>query len=334
MKIEKLHKIKLDRILVIFMLLIMLPTTACNNGLPVERPWKSKVDIPNADFIFSTIIQDNENDYSKREILGFYSFEDKNTTYLDLGDQFPLVTPFYLDANTIISARKVQNVGLTNLSQAYLTIFNKDSYKECENYMGDIFPYKGNILIADSYGYFLVDPSDCSIIKTIISGDDLLAIGDDFDIGASAYSEQGEYILLNIGSDLVQYSLTTKKIKDYDRVGIIPVLSPDQQKVAYLSYAGIHIMDISGENDFLAVPYIVSTYEGFIMYDKGNPPIPFWASDGNELIYHKCTLPGDAPCHNIADYGIFIYNLSTNTETLILKGGLYPSWNYYKKEEG
>ncbi len=219
-------------------------------------------------------------------------------------------------------------MGLTNLTQSYLTITSNNSYLECTRLLGAIFPYENNILVADSTGVFLISKNDCSTLKTIISGEELYSISKDFSIGPYAYSETEGFILLSIDSNLVKLSLENGEIKDYRRDGINPVLSPNQQNVAYLSYDGIHIMDVSGDNDTLAIPYLISTYDGFALFDKGNPPTPFWSSNNEELIYHKCMLPGDTPCHNIADYGIYVYELKTKTEKFILKGGLYPSWNY------
>ncbi len=60
------------------------------------------------------------------------------------------------------------------------------------------------------------------------------------------------------------------------------------------------------------------------------PPIPSWSPDGEWLVYHKCTVPVEigASCTYAEDYAIFIVNVATGEETLLIEGGLNPYWRW------
>ncbi len=89
-------------------------------------------------------------------------------------------------------------------------------------------------------------------------------------------------------------------------------------------------MDVNGENDEMVVPYksMISFSDGSREFRMNNPVLN-WSSDSSKIVYHKCMLARDN-CHDINEYGIFIYDLKTDSEELIIEGGMNPSWNYYK----
>jgi Tol biopolymer transport system component len=102
-----------------------------------------------------------------------------------------------------------------------------------------------------------------------------------------------------------------------------PSISPDQKWVVYLASDGIRISDIDGLNSRkLVSANTMSVVNGqFLIFDSGEPPQPQWSPDSKELIYHKCI---NQNCSNISDYNIYIYNLETNEETLVIEGGGVP----------
>jgi hypothetical protein len=305
------------------MLVFLFMSAGCNNGQPYFQKYTTPVKIPDADFVYETIV-------SGKEVLGFYSFATGKTELVDFGEFIHPTHPYYIDANTLMYKNKYDYFGSIYSSHWGLILSKGDQYSECNNekIMGAVYSRNGQIILSNSSGIFLVSPDDCSVEKTISSEQDLALLGNSYSLSPYAYSEKGDFILYSSFDNeyhLNKYSIKEKKIIDLGVAGLFPVLSPDEKEIAYCSYDGIHIMDTEGKNDELVV-----TQYGMIDYinDGYFLPLPMWSSDGKKLLYHKWV--GKLSFSEIGDYAIFVYDLNTNTETLLVKGGMYPTWNYYK----
>jgi hypothetical protein len=102
-----------------------------------------------------------------------------------------------------------------------------------------------------------------------------------------------------------------------------PALSPDGRSVAYTVANGIYVVPVTGG----ASRRIVGTavLRSFLGYPVAVPAAS-WSPDGEWLVYHRCTLPGQQYCGGLADYSIFKVNVETGEEILLVEQGLYPYW--------
>jgi len=313
---------------ILLMLAFLFLSAGCNNGQPYFQKYTNPVEIPNADFVYDTIV-------SGKEMLGFYSFATGKTELVDFGKFIHPTQPYFLNPGTIIYRNKHDNFGNLNNNFWGLILSKGDRFYECDSkkISGSVYASNKQIILSNSDGLFLINPDDCSIEKTILSAQDLATFGKYYYLFPSAYSDKGDFIIYsNTNSNvyrgvyLNKYLITQKKTIDLGMLGFAPVLSPDEKEIAYCSYDGIHIMDTDGENDELVVSQ--NTPVDFINGIGAFLPLPMWSSDGKKLLYHKCI--GQVGCSEISDYDIFVYDLDTKTETLLVEGGMYPAWNYYK----
>jgi hypothetical protein len=172
-------------------------------------------------------------------------------------------------------------------------------------------------------GIVLIDRKDCRVIKTILKRDDLIS---NKLKASTALSNNGKFLVANSDLKLLWVNLINMSIMDYGIYGAFPSLSPDETKIAYLDYDGIHLIDYDGRNDVLLVEYRASDSKKGDFSSRGEPPMPNWSRDGKKLVYHKCIRPINQSCLGIEDNAIFIYDLVTQNETQIIVGGINPSW--------
>ena len=305
---------------ILLMLVFLLSNAGCNNGQPYFQKYTTPVKIPDADFVYETIA-------SGKEMLGFYSFATGKTELVDFGKFIHPTQPYYLNADIIIYRNKYDNFGNINSNQGELILSKGDQYYECNNKIiwGHAYASNGQIILSNTDGLFRVNPDDCSIDQTILSKQDLELTNEKYTVSPYAYSEKRGFIIYSNGY-LNQYLISQRKNIDLRKSGSAAILSPDEKEIAYCSYDGIHIMDTEGKNDELIVTQDTSI--DFINDIGAFLPLPMWSSDGKKLLYHKCI--GQVGCSEISDYAIFVYDLDTKTETLLVEGGMYPAWNYYK----
>ncbi len=317
------------RLMIILILIIFI--SGCDRGINQPYKWRFPLDIPKADITFNTIRFEKEGDVVGKDVLGFYSFQDQSVKILELPNESSPIQPYYLNSESIFFIDKMGNLGSVNEGQAYLSIFSKYQYLDCDELIGYAYPNNGNIIFLGQ-DVKVVNEYDCSTVRTILTKEDLISFGEEYHIGIRALAEDESFIVFEVADELIKVTLPQKEVFDYRRKGAIPSISPDQKKIAYIASDGIHIMDTTGENDFLAVPYRVSSYdEDFDIWERGTPPRPNWSKDSSKIVYHKCILPVKYGCHNINNYNIFVYDLKTKKETMIIASGLNPSWNYYKQ---
>lgn len=311
---------------VIVILLIIL-CFGCNQNVEQPVTWTHYVDFQNADIIFDTITSDDGNG---QNILAYYSFQDNSITELNpKGTSRSLIHPYYLDENTIIAENRLMNMGLIYEGRGNLFIFSKVQYLSCSKLIGTGYPHNGNIVFFGNEGLSLINSKDCSIIKTIISRDELHALGEKPHIGLKCLSSNEDFLILDFDLNLIKLNLPEKKIFDYERVGTRCSISPDQKKVVYLARDGFHLMGIDGEEDRLIVPYTAGhNSHGDSLY--ADISTPSWSSDSKRIAYHKCTISALAYCHEIDNFSIFMYDLETETETFLFQGGRNPSWGWEK----
>lgn len=299
-----------------------------NQYHPVK--WKHPITIPNADIVFNTIKELRDGEEYENDILGFYTFANESTEFLDLGSGYSPIRPYYLNADTIVAVNKLGYSGLVYETRSDLLILWENVHQRCFQLVGDAYPNNGNIIFFGE-GITVVNEYDCSTVRTILTEEELISFGKEYHIGKQALAQDESFIVFDDANDLKKVTLSQKEEFDYQREGAIPSISPDQKKIAYIAPDGIHIMDTTGENDFLAVPYRLSSdEEDFDVWSRGTPPRPNWSKDSSKIVYHKCILHFKYRCHNINKYNIYIYDLKTKKETMIITSGLNPSWNYYK----
>jgi hypothetical protein len=313
---------------ILYILLIIL--SGCYQVVDRSHNWVQSINIPDADIVFNTISNPEPGKTFGKDILGFYNFKDQSVTLLDLEKERALITPYFLDSHTVISLNKLGNYGVVNEGRAYLLIFTEEYYLNCNSLLGDIFPHRGNVLLASDSGIVLINKDDCSVIKTLLNKADLSMMGEKIHVGSKAVSINDDFIIFDQNFNLIKILLPDKEIFYYQKTGIFPSISPDQTKVSYLALDGIHVMKIDGNNDSLVVSYKASDGD-FWDLSRGIPPNPNWSSDSKQIVYHKCVLPLDQHCWSeIESYSIFVYDLETGIETEIIQHGLNPSWNYFK----
>ena len=307
----------------IFVILIFIGiVTACEEGYSKTI---NRHSLPKADIVFQTIIYDDEESVSGKDKLGFYLLETGEIAYVDW--DLHLMDPYYLSDDTLIAIKKKYYWNLLYESNGWITIISKDYYVvECnssEAFGGSIYPYQGNILFFGESGIVLIDSKDCSVIKTILKRDDLIS----YKLKAStALSNDGNFLMTSSDFELIRVDLTDMSIFSYGVYGILPSLSPDGTKIAYLGYDGIHLIDYDGRNDVLLVEYQAAESINGDFHKRGFPPLPNWSRDGSKLVYHKCIRNLNQSCLGVKDNSIFIYDLETYTETQIIEGGINPSW--------
>jgi len=311
-------------------LIVFMMFTGCNcKKIKCQpRDWKQPIDIPISNIVYNTLETGPDNGGRMHEVLGFYNMNTGEITTIDL--KSPLMTPFYLNSDTIIAINKLGELGFEDEFSGYPFIFTKNNYITCntpESTGWWMQPYQGNVLIDSITGINLISSKDCSLIRSVLLHDQFAGSKGMNGIGPFSLSSDGTFIIVESDDKLYQINLTNLEVFDYHKAGMHPAISPDQKLVVYDSLRdGIHIMDINGENDRLIANFESNTYDAY-GGERGIPPRPRWSSDGKKLTYHKCTALGIANgCTDINDYSIYIYNFVSQTESKIIDGGLNPSW--------
>jgi hypothetical protein len=279
-----------------------------------------KVTIPDADIVFYTIEKGKPGDNQGNELIGFYKFSDQQIAEVNFDTN--LIKPIMLGNDTLVAIQKRGSPGTLDDGSGYLYVFRNGEYTKCKysSSFGSYITTNGeSVFITAINGINVIDIDDCSS-ETILTDTDILTV---FSIkpylGSFSISKDLNLMILSSYNRLVKVNLPEKEFQDYHKSGNHPTLSPDGSKVAYISDDGIHIMDINGENDLMIVELSDS-------YQAGGDPVPIWSSNGNQLIYHKCTLPKDNSCLSIEDYSVFIFDIVTGVETHIINGGINPSF--------
>jgi hypothetical protein len=305
---------------------LLLLISGCCTNLDHSQKYQINRSIPDADFTFYTIDKKNKDDVQGKELLGFYSLVSDTVTYIDFNNT--LIHPL-LQNDFLYAIDKKGFPGQIHNTSGYLIIYHDEEYLICksEQTFGEFFyPYQNSIAIdAIDGGINVVDSQDCSVSQTILTESDISAhFPDKPYLGSFSISTKGDFLLLSSYGRLVKVDLPEKQFYDYHKKGYYPRISPNGKRIAYLSYDGIHLMDLSGENDVLIIEYPTLKFDPENIYRRGIPPIPNWSLDGKKLLYHKCEALG--LCSQIEGYSIYIFDISTGIESKIIGNGLNPSW--------
>jgi len=307
----------------LFWIMLFL-TSSCYPKGHSSYYWNNPISIPNADIIFDTKTEPEIDELFGKEILGFYSFKDQSITKMELSSKNP-IQPYFLSNISIIWMNKRGNFGGVHEGQTYLEISTNKHNLDCYELGGIAYPQNGKVVSFNDNGLEIINPEDCSIEKTILTRDELTSLVGKYQIGPDSLSQNKDFLILEANNYLVKISLPNKEIFEYQKEGKAPAISPDQKMIAYVAPDGIHIMDVSGQNDMLIVPYI-AWREYLEIF-----PQPSWAPDSMKIAYNKCNLSNDSSCLELKNYDIFVYDFAAKKESLIIHGGLNPSWNYFKQ---
>ena len=215
---------------------------------------------------------------------------------------------------------KIGNYGSVDEERTFPFIFTKQNYLSCDQIEGYGYPFYGDILVSGKEGIFLISSLDCSIIQTIISENERVEIAGENIIILGNLSKNKDFLILSLDKNLAKLYLEEKEIFDFQRSGISPTISPDQQKASYYEPNGIHIMNINGEEDKLVVPIDYGCYYNSVT------PTANWSSDSKKIVYHKCISYHCNTCSDIKDYDVFMYDIVSGTETFLFQKWINPSW--------
>lgn len=304
--------------------------SSCKKEIDTSISNFSRIEIPNADIVYNSISIDNKEHHI--DVIGFYSLQNKKTETVDF--DWNTILPYYINPNELIVINKKGYPGDYMDSLGHLMILRDNQIARCSSpqTFGDyVKPYNGKALISSLEGIYLINPVDCTVEKTVLSIKDVQDVFTG-QFGTFDLSGSGNLLIFSNGSlpisKLMLKDLSTGEMTDLHLNGANPSFSPNEESVAYLGSDGIYLIDINGTSSKLLVP-LGETMDGSYM-SRGNPSKPNWSPDGAKLVYHKCSSKS-LNCGAIEDYDIYVYDIETNQEELIIHGGLNPSWNYFKE---
>ncbi|MEN6436139.1 MAG: hypothetical protein ABFC97_02500 [Anaerolineaceae bacterium] len=311
--------------------LLLLTLAGCSPHKIITKP-DFKIKVPDTDIVFNTIETPQKDELFGKEVLGFYSIGMDSIEYIDTGRN--LITPFFVGNGILVAMDKQGNPGSIQPFFGRLVFLSNGQYRYCTSRSEAsgwyVHSYSGNVLIENEGDIKIIDVNTCEVMGTIITNDEIQEMEAGSSISTFDLSDDGEILLLSLmDHKIVHVNLPGRIIYSYGLLGKYPVMSPDEKQFAFLGPDGIHVVDIEGMNDRLLIGCGLNSSMGENCFNRGNEPKPQWSKDGKKLVYHKCNA-SSLNCSDIREYDIYIYDLKTDQEQLIIHGGLNPSWNYFK----
>jgi hypothetical protein len=274
--------------------------------------------IPKADIVYQTII--NNKDY-----MGFYTLSENTPLILTIDAAWAKM-PIWIKPGIISIINKGGFPGSMIDYGGTLEIWHdgKPAYK-CSSdakHIEAISIYQKNVVYFDDVGLEVFDVNYCEISETLVLMDEIKANYKDVDRSSFAVFNNQPYALFNVVDNddnftLIRYGYQDHSVYDYKRKGFNPAISPDEKKIAYVMVNKIHVMDVDGNND-----EVITTVSALGQHF----PIPRWSPDGKKLIYDKCYKTGLDQCPVSESYSVYIYDLETKEEKLIVDNAFNPSW--------
>jgi hypothetical protein len=280
-----------------------------------------KQELPKADIVYQTIIE-------KKDVLGFYSFDNKENVIVDIGS--PLQTPMYLGGDYLVGSRKLGNPGSYHDFLGQIEIRSRDdsSFVCLSKSTGyNVSVNNMELSYSDVYNIIALDEK-CNVTGIILSKEIISDAYKNSHITSYSLAKNNDFVIIALLSTeyrIYRIDLHTHKIEFFD-IGNNPSLSPDDSKFVYLKSDGFYIWDLANNQNRLIINYQNSSDDDSSLTSRGILPKPMWSNDGKVLLYHKCITGPGGSCWKNSEYEIFTYDISQNKETSIINGGVYPYW--------
>jgi hypothetical protein len=278
------------------------------------------------DIVYQTEIDGNE-------ILGFSSLKTGNS--IQLKSEKNLSSPYFLKGGDLITIWKDNGFKDPTADLGYIEVLHEGSKGLiCKN--SDFYTYLlrlyGNRYIFLDYSKGIIkvgDPKECKIVDNLLDLDEIGLGHEEYqNIHGFSVDPESNTLVLSYEDrildaiNMIRVNLSTKKVFNYQKIGVNPSISPDGKRVAYLSEDGIRIMDIDG-NEILKISESLPFQSQDNLYPK-----PEWSPDGTQLIYSQCPSSLNSPylCHEYGKNNIYIFDIKTGIQRKLIDHAANPSW--------
>ena len=316
------------RLKLLILSLILILCLSCLSSLP-------KVVIPKADIIYQVVSNSNENDHLSPQV-GFINADGTGKTTITFSEN-NLIRPFMSKSMDGIYYFSPYGPFIFASGLGINVLSSKGTYNTCHTLEGD-YGYNGFVLPVSFQGQrdLLIstplrieivnyDSGKCNVIKTVTQVSDPRV-----DIINSTSPANTRELIIYDQQVFSAPSESVDVIKTLDlqtgeehkilEGGWHSTFSPDDQKIAYISFDGVYVANADGTEPrhLVSLPIPGPLAAGVIV----KSPYPFWSPDGKWLVYHKCV----DDCQSPLDYAIYKVNVDSGVEQKITDMGLYPVW--------
>ena len=297
------------RLLILFFIIGCLLNACMPDLIENELP-----DLDDYEIVFQSLESD-------LEALTFYNIETK--TAYNLMFTREVTRPIVSRSERVIPVLRTSNnfAGLIDLETERL--------KSCSGWPNNWIaadpqgqgPY--DIILATTSNVYRYDLKNCEISEMLFDMDNYRDIVK-YDGGLMGFSITPDEEQLYIGKagwdSPTKYTLFMLELEDGELfktgVGISPSVSNGGTLLAYFSYDGLYLLDLTSQ-----------ITEKLLDFPKPNtvyPPQIFWSADDKELLFHFEPQRKEGSLFD--DLEIVVFNLEKKEKTILPVKGLYPSW--------
>ncbi len=297
------------RLLILFFIIGCLLNACMPDLIENELP-----DLDDYEIVFQSLESD-------LEALTFYNIETKKT--------YDLV--FTREVTRPIVSRSERVIPLLHTSNNFAGLIDLETerLKSCSgwpNYWIAADPQAHSpydIILATTSNVYRYDLKNCEISEMLFDMDNYRDIVK-FDGGLKGFSITPDGKQLYIGEagwdSPTKYTLFILELEDGELfkigVGISPSVSNSGTLLAYFSYDGLYLLDLTSQ-----------ITEKLLDFPKPNtvyPPQIFWSADDKEMLFHFEPQRKEGSLFD--DLEIVVFNLEKKEKTILPVKGLYPSW--------